>query len=126
VGLPFSNVLESEVRNAGRLKFSAHAQQRLGDRGLVLTPGEQAGIERAVDLAAAKGARESVIFTDRLALVISVPNRTVITIIPRSELGDMVFTSIDSAVIVSEDTLPRVAEAKGLDPIWGSLSAADR
>jgi len=43
---------------------------------------------------------------DRLALVVSVPNRTVITVVPREELQDAVFTNIDSAVLV-QDPAPR-------------------
>jgi flagellar operon protein len=53
-----------------------------------------------VDRAAAKGARESLVMMDDVALVVSVKNRTVITAVDRAHLKDNVFTNIDSAVIV--------------------------
>ena len=49
--------------------------------------------------AAEKGARESLLVTDRFALVVSVKNRTVITVTHSDELDGGVFTNIDSAVV---------------------------
>jgi flagellar operon protein len=63
------------------VRFSAHAQQRLDSRAI--SPHARttrATTSRgAVDQAAAKGARESLLLMDGVALVVSVPNRTVIT-----------------------------------------------
>ena len=53
----------------------------------------------AVDRAAAKGARESLVLVDDTAFVVSVRNRTVITAVDRARMRDQVFTNIDSAVI---------------------------
>ena len=53
-----------------------------------------------VDKAAQKGAKESLVMVDNVALVVSVRNRTVITAVPQEHLKDNVFTNIDSAVIV--------------------------
>ena len=58
-------------------------------------------LKSAVDKAAQKGARESLILMNNdLALVVSVTNRTVITAMDGSSIRDNVFTNIDSAVIV--------------------------
>jgi flagellar operon protein len=55
----------------------------------------------AVDKAAQKGARESLVLMNRdLALVVSVTNRTVITAMDGNSIRDNVFTNIDSAVII--------------------------
>ncbi|HEX3047301.1 MAG TPA: flagellar biosynthesis protein, partial [Bacillota bacterium] len=56
----------------------------------------------AVNKAEAKGARESLILMDQMALVVSIKNRTVITAVDNESLKDNVFTNIDSAVIVKQ------------------------
>ena len=53
-----------------------------------------------VDRAAAKGAKESLVMVDNVALVVSIRNRTVITAVDKDHLKDNVFTNIDSALIV--------------------------
>ncbi|NUM53935.1 MAG: hypothetical protein HUU46_09855 [Candidatus Hydrogenedentes bacterium] len=97
----FADVFAEQLRGGKAVKFSAHATQRLADRRIALTQNDEASIARAVDKAAAKGARETLLLMDKLALVVSVPNRTVITAMSQHELGDTVFTNIDSAVLVA-------------------------
>jgi len=98
---PFAKILESELRGPRGIRFSAHALERLESRELAMSPTDQARIERAVDLAASKGSRETLLLMDDMALVVSVPNRTVITAVPQNELEDMVFTNIDSTVVMA-------------------------
>ena len=50
--------------------------------------------------AAAKGARSSLVLMDKAALVVSVPNRTVITAVDKAALKENIFTNIDSAMIL--------------------------
>lgn len=101
----FAGMLEGmiEGRGSSAVRFSAHAQQRMASRNLRLDPSQEAGVARALDQAASKGARESLLVLDGMSLVVSVPNRTVITAVPHGEAGDAVFTHIDSAVVVSKD-----------------------
>ena len=54
----------------------------------------------AVNKAAAKGARQSLLVMDNQAFIVSVTNRTVITALDGSSMKENVFTNIDSAVIV--------------------------
>jgi flagellar operon protein len=82
----------------GGVRLSRHAGERLAQRGLTLSPAEAGRLERALDEAARRGGRESLVLMDRMALVVSVPNRTVITAVPRGA-EPAVFTNIDSAVI---------------------------
>ena len=85
----------------GGVKFSQHAMQRLQTRNTNMTPAQMDQLKTAVDKAAQKGARESLILMNNdLALVVSVTNRTVITAMDGSSIKDNVFTNIDSAVIV--------------------------
>lgn len=100
-GTSFRDAL-AEATRAGELKFSAHAQRRLDERQIILSPQDLAKIRDAVDLAAAKGARDSLLIYRDLALVASVKNRTVVTAVDSGGDGgvEKVFTNIDSAVII--------------------------
>jgi flagellar operon protein len=80
------------------LKFSSHATQRLQDRKINFAPEMMARVNSAIDRAAAKGIEESLILTPDAALIVSVPNRTVITAIDRDSMKGQVFSNIDGAV----------------------------
>ena len=97
----FRELLEEQLAaTAPDVRFSAHAQARLESRGIELTESDLTRIREALDRAEAKGAKESLVVMDDLALVVSVPNRTVITAIDGPSRRGNVFTNIDSAVIV--------------------------
>jgi len=94
----FQQVLNQEVSG---LKFSQHAMQRLGSRNIQLSAPQLTQLKQAVDKAAEKGSRDSLVLLNKdLALVVSVTNRTVITAMDGSSIRDNVFTNIDSAIIV--------------------------
>jgi len=57
-------------------------------------------LSQAIDKAALKGSKDTLILDDDAAYVASVPNRTIITAFSRASLQEGVFTSIDSAVIL--------------------------
>lgn len=97
-GPSFDQVLQREL-TPDEIKFSAHAQQRLALRS-GLSETELKRLEDGVNKAAQKGARESLILMDNLALIVSVKNRTVITAVDGQRMKENVFTNIDSAVIV--------------------------
>ena len=107
-GRPFADLLGSALNRVGDIKFSAHALQRLQERGIELTSEDKSRLAEAVQKAADKGARESLVLMDRVALVVSVSNETVITAVPEGELEDAVFTNIDSAVLM-RDAVPSAA-----------------
>ncbi len=85
---------------ADRLKLSGHAQTRLESRDIQLDSAAWERVMQGVEKAAAKGAKESLVMVDDVALIVSVKNRTVITAVDQSKLKENVFTNIDSAVIV--------------------------
>ncbi len=98
--LSFSQVFEANLNTGDALKFSAHAQSRLSSRNIQLSTQDLNRIEMGVAQAAAKGARESLVLKDDLALLVSVTNKTVITAVDAASMRNNVFTNIDSAVIV--------------------------
>lgn len=96
-----SEAFQAALREAqGGVRFSAHAQARLQSRHIELDAEAMRRVEDAVDKAAEKGSRESLLLMDDVALIISVRNRTVITAIDKENLKENVFTNIDSAVVL--------------------------
>lgn len=93
-GADFAAILQD------RLKVSGHAQTRLQSRNIELDKAQWERVLGGVDRAAAKGAKESLVMLDDVALVVSIRNRTVITAVDSQHLKENVFTNIDSAVIV--------------------------
>lgn len=94
----FEQVLDKELD--GELKFSRHAQERLKSRSIQLNESDLGRLQDAVSKARGKGAHDSLVLMDKLALVVSVKNNTVVTVVDGQSLKENVFTNIDSAVIV--------------------------
>lgn len=92
-GSSFEDVL------AKRVKFSGHAQEMVNRRQIALSPGRMQRINDAVNKAEEKGAQDSLVLVDGIALVVSIKNRTVITAVDQPHMKGKVFTNIDSAVI---------------------------
>jgi len=90
-----------EVLNRNMLHFSHHAEMRMRERGIDFKPESLSAIAQAIDQAAAKGARESLVVYRDVAMIINVPSRTVITAMDGKSMEGNVFTQIDSAVIIS-------------------------
>ena len=64
-----------------------------------MTSRPSGGSTDGVQRAAGKGSRDSVVFVDGTAYVVSVTNNTVITAVGSEHMRQQVFTNIDSAVI---------------------------
>lgn len=94
-GAEFHDLLQSKV-----LKFSHHAEVRMEQRGIQLKPESLSRIMNAVDEAASKGARDSLIVYKDIAMIVNVPSRTVVTAMDESGMRSNVFTQIDSAIIL--------------------------
>ena len=99
-GTSFGDILKQKVDTAKEIVFSAHARDRLIHRNIQLTPNDMERLRGGIQMAAGKGARESLVLMNELAFVVSVPNRTVITAMTGNSMKGNVFTQIDSAVVV--------------------------
>ena len=97
VTTPFSHVLSQAIDD---VKFSQHALQRLQSRNIKLGSSDLVKLNDAVDRVAAKGSKESLLYLDNMAFVVSVTNRTVITAMDGSSAKENIFTNIDSAAIL--------------------------
>jgi flagellar operon protein len=97
-GPSFEEVLGQSL-DRSQVQFSRHAQQRMASRGIVFSEADLGRLEDAVNLVKAKGGRDSLVLLDDNALVVSVKNSQVVTVVDRENLKQNVFTNIDSAII---------------------------
>lgn len=95
----FQKILDTaeQSRDAGRLKFSKHANERLANRNINLSETQMERLESGTTKAREKGIRESLVMVDNMAFIVNVKNNTVVTALGDS--SDSVFTNIDGAVI---------------------------
>ena len=82
------------------LKFSNHAIERMQSRGISYSPKDLARLDEAVSKAAAKGSRDTLVLMDESALIVSVKNNTVVTVMDKNALKENVFTNIDSTIVM--------------------------
>jgi flagellar operon protein len=95
----FASLLAERAGAIAPPTFSRHALQRLQQRGIELASPTIERLTGGIARAAGKGSRDSVVFVDNTAFVVSVANNTVITAVGSEHMREHVFTNIDSAVI---------------------------
>ena len=91
----FNDIFKEELE---KVKFSNHALKRLESRNIQFNEGELTRIQNAVDKAELKGAKDSLVLLDNTALIVNIPNKTVVTAIEVNNASENVFTNIDSVV----------------------------
>ncbi len=96
----FEALLKNEIQNNQKIKFSKHAMDRLKERNIKLSDVEINKLNNAVNKAAKKGIKETLIIMDNKAFITSVKNKTVITAATEKQLKENVFTNIDGAIFV--------------------------
>jgi flagellar operon protein len=102
-GPAFADQLAEAARavhlSTGPVLFSGHATERLAQRGVSLDASQMRRLEHSVTQAAQKGSRSALVLVDRVAMIVAVPERTVVTAIPTDQAGQGIFTNIDAAVV---------------------------
>jgi flagellar operon protein len=96
----FKEMFSGELASARQVSFSKHAHERLFSRGIELDEVKLNKLADAIDKAESKASKETLILDEEAAYVVSVANRTVVTVFDRDNLQDGIVTSIDSAVIL--------------------------
>ena len=84
----------------GGVKFSNHAIERMQSRGVSFNKGDLDRINQAVDKASAKGSKDTLVLMNDAALIVSVKNKTVVTVMDQAALKENVFTNIDSTIVM--------------------------
>lgn len=92
----FATILQNKLQKD--VVISKHAQMRMEMRNVNLTEELRQKLSNAIDKAEAKGVRDTLIVMERMAFVVNVKNRTVITAMNSAEMRENVFTNIDGAV----------------------------
>lgn len=95
----FDDLLQAQLGRPPAVRLSVHAQRRLQTRNIAFGSDEAIRLEQAVEKAASKGSRESLILMDDLALVVNIKNRVVVTAVDAESRKENVFTNIDSVVL---------------------------
>lgn len=85
---------------ATKLKFSNHAVERMQSRGISYSPDDLNRLGEAIKKAAAKGSKDTLVLMDSSALIVSVKNNTVVTVMDKNALKENVFTNIDSTIVM--------------------------
>ena len=96
---PAKQVTGTLAKNDG-IKFSNHAIERMRMRGIAFSPEDISRLGEAVGKAAAKGSKDSLILMNDSALIVSVKNNTVVTVMDKNALKENVFTNIDSTIVM--------------------------
>ncbi len=98
--VPFKEIMAEKLKETTGVTFSKHARDRIISRGIDLNDNDLNLLGNGIEKAQEKGARDSLIMVNRVAYLVSVENKTVITAIDESSIKENVFTNIDSAVFM--------------------------
>lgn len=85
---------------SGGLKFSNHAIERMTSRGIHFSKEDLSRIDQAIERAQKKGSRDTLLLMEDSALIVSVKNKTVVTVMDKANLKENVFTNIDSTIVM--------------------------
>ncbi|NLM14014.1 MAG: flagellar biosynthesis protein [Epulopiscium sp.] len=96
----FDKILKDQIDLNNQVKFSKHATMRLNSRQIELSDEQIKKLQRGIEKAEEKGIRDSLVLIDKIALVVNVRSRTVVTALDSNGEKEAVFTNIDGAVIV--------------------------
>lgn len=97
---PAAKQIPGAIAKGDGVKFSNHAIERMRTRGITFSPEDISRLGEAVGKAAAKGSKDSLILMNDSALIVSVKNNTVVTVMDKNALKENVFTNIDSTIVM--------------------------
>lgn len=96
----FGSILKEELQKKNGVQFSKHAAERVEQRGIELTDNLLQDLNKAVEKAKDKGAKDVVVISTRGAFIVNIPNNKVITSMSTAEMKENIFTNIDSAILL--------------------------
>jgi flagellar operon protein len=106
----FKNILDSNLEESEQsplleipkgLHLSTHAMRRLQERNLSLDKDEYSKLMNAIDKLKLKGGQDSLVITNKAAYIVDVPKNTIVTAIDKDNIGENVFTKIDSTILMN-------------------------
>ncbi len=98
----FAQTLKKQLdKQSQGVEFSKHALDRINQRSIDMNEGAKLErLNKAVELAAQKGANETLVLIVQTAFVVNIKNNKVITTMSDADMRENVFTNIDSTVIM--------------------------
>ncbi len=96
----FARQLREKTQQDGRVRFSRHAAARMAERSGEMSAEQLDGLNRAVETARQKGARDTLIIQGQNAFIVNVPNNVVVTMVSYQDMKENIFTNIDSTVLI--------------------------
>jgi flagellar operon protein len=97
---PFNKILDKQINKEDCFTISSHAAQRLRIRNVEFNDDDMKKINKGINMADSKGAKQSLILYKDMALITSIKNRTVITALDKNQSEGNVITNIDSVVMI--------------------------
>lgn len=85
----------------GGLNVSGHAAQRLQERSIDFNGEEYMKVKDAMSRLKGKGAKQSLVVTDKAAYIVDVKNNKLVTAVDKASMNENVFTKIDSTLFVN-------------------------
>ncbi len=95
----FSDLLRKACKER-EIKLSAHAEQRIVQRGIEVGGADIERISDAIERIAEKGGSKAAIFYRDVIFITDANDRAIITAINKDEMKERIFTGIDSAVVI--------------------------
>ncbi|MBL1212531.1 MAG: flagellar protein [Ignavibacteriae bacterium] len=92
----FGSIFKEELE---KVKFSNHAITRLESRNIKFNETELGKIQNAVEKAELKGSKDALVLMNDTALIVNIPNKTVVTAMQVEQQNENIFTNIDSVVL---------------------------
>jgi flagellar operon protein len=97
----FASQLNKELSKPNNdLKISKHAQDRMSERHINISDEKWATISKKVNEAKQMGIKDSLVLTDKAAMVVSAQNNTVITVMNREEATKQIFSNINGTIVL--------------------------
>lgn len=96
--ISFKNVLNSINKVNENFKISKHAVLRLNK--INFNDEDFKNIEKGFQIAKEKNSKNTVMLYKDVALIASVENKTIITVVEKERAKDNIFTNVDSVVIL--------------------------
>ena len=83
------------------IQLSTHAMRRLQERNISIDKEEYTKLQTAMDRLKLKGGQDSLVITGKAAYIVDVPKNTIVTAIDKENIGENVFTKIDSTILMN-------------------------
>lgn len=94
----FKDIFKEKIKE-NEVTFSKHANERISERNIDVSPEVTDKLNEAVEQAKDKGLKNVLVMIDNQAFIVSTMSNKVITAVNSNELKENIFTNIDGAVI---------------------------